>query len=225
MKERRDKYGFTIVELLIVIGVMLTIGGMSVYAVTQFLREDRLVIEGQKIELWMRQQREQARALRQDRRVIFDFVRRSLRVYSAGIDNAFGSFSNPGDDVFEEEFFLDKGMSFERAVIKASDYQGGAAYFPELSGGEPPTAFSHANYETGAIVFKRSGKIDMEKYTPLTGAATDSLSFDVSTSDWETDKNADIIIISRGEPKRLLIDVRSLGGQVDSKVARLKTTP
>jgi hypothetical protein len=59
----------------------------------------------------------------------------------------------------------------------------------------------------------------------LTGAATDSLSFDVSTSDWEADKNADIIIISRGEPQRLLIDVRSLGGQVDSKVARLKTTP
>jgi len=221
MNERTSIHGYTLVELLIVIGIMLTIAGMSVYAVTMFLKEDKLAYEGTKIELLMRRLREEAHTTRIDRRVIFDFVRRSMIVYRAGDDNTFGSLNAPklGAENPLEEVFLDQGMWFEKAIMKASDYGGGKPFFPEDMGGEPPRLVDHPDARTGCLTFKRDGTITIGTIIPSSGVVTQEV--DISTSDWDAGTDADIIIAMRGEARRLLIDVRSLAGAVRSRVGMM----
>jgi len=229
LKRVKDKQGYTLVELLIVIGIMMLIAGMSTFALTMFLAQDRLANQGGRIRQFMQQQRVHARTTRIDRRIIFDFTRRSMLVYSAGPDNTFGSYDNPGpDDVFEEEFMLDKGLWFEKAVMKLTVYQGEGGtepFFPEAQQGAAPLPYNQAPYRTGALRFQRDGKVAIEKLTPQTGIVEPSLNFDVSTSAWEANKDADIIIASKGERKRLLIDVKPLLGSVDCKVEELQGIP
>jgi len=225
LKDRRDQHGYTLVELLIVIGIMLIIAGMSTFALAMFLSEDKLANEGGRIDLFIQQQRQHARTTRIDRRIVFDFVRRSMLVYSAGQDNTFGSYTNPGDDVFEEEFMLAKGLWFEKAAIKLSEYQGGKPFFPEVESGSAPLPYNQAPYLTGALRFKRDGTIAIEKLTPTTGTVQESLNFDVPTSAFDTNKDADIIIAAKGQKKRLLIDIRPLAGSVDYKVEELQGIP
>jgi type II secretory pathway pseudopilin PulG len=231
LNRAKNTRGFTLVELLIVISILIAVTGMSTFALLMFLAEDKLTNTGDRIELYFRQQRQHARTTRIDRRIIFDFVRRSMLVYSAGPNNTFGSYDAPDpDDVYEEEFTLDtdtiNSLWFEKAVIKLSDYQGGGAsapYFPAYKE-DPniPPPGNQAQYQTGALRFARDGTIAIEKLVPATGALEESLNLDVPTSSWDTNKDADIIIAMKGEKRRLLIDVRPLSGSVDSKVAQLQ---
>lgn len=245
--------GFTLVELLIVMGVILAIASMSVFAVTMFLREDRMSFEGKKIEALIREQREKARTTRLDRRLIFDFVRRSILIQAATGQNVFPTYNPnlPGTDDttkcdpnFIKEEFLGSGMWFEKAIILKKNYTGGDPYFPEenvvttlaaatgagagkdtnTKVGPMPLVKDHINADTTSIRLRRDGTIGIEKYNIAKGVAQESLSYDVPTSAYNSDADADIIIALKGEKKRLLIDIRPLSGTVESQVTQLTTT-
>jgi prepilin-type N-terminal cleavage/methylation domain-containing protein len=229
MKPAGNKKGFTLVELLIVISIILALSAISVTTVLMFISEDKLSLEGDKIEVFLRRQRQRVRTTRMERRVILDFVRRSMRVYSPGQDRVFGSPDNIDageDDTLEEEFFLDKGLYFQRAVMKLEDYLGPEPFFENVEEELMPSADTYDEYVTGALLFKRDGTIELQKITPGTGEVDDesSINLDVSTTKWHLNEDADIIIALKAEPKRLLIDVKPGAGRFVSKVTAIGRT-
>lgn len=233
MRRSGNDSGFTMAEMIIVIGVMLSLFAVSYAAISAFLKEDALALQGQRLEVFFGKQRQRVRTTRIERRVVFDFVRRSMLVYTPGPDKIFGAPGNDAgeDDRLEEEVFLDKGLFFEKAVMTLDEFSGGSGDWqmrPFFEYDDPekdmPAANEHDQFLTGALLFKKDGTIVIQKIRPGTGQLDESISsvnLDVSTSKWHTNSDADIIIANRGELKRLLIDVKPLAGKVAAKVARL----
>jgi len=229
------KSGFTLIELIIVIGIITTLSMMSVGVIYVIIAEDELVTEGQNIQDTILRYANKARVERTPYRIIFDFGRGSLRVYTSGIDRKFGSIDDSdayADDKLEKEFMLPRGMYFERAVITL-DESGEQPPSPDPDEELPDPNFRNV---TGAILLHPNRYMELQKIIPGEGTIQedeeeeedweeeddDEINLDISETKWIASIDADIIVSKYGERKKILIDVRPLVGKIYFKVDLLQ---
>jgi len=243
-RDRHNRNGFTLIEIITVLGILLFLSGISYSVIFIIIREDELLTEGQQIADIIRLYASRARTKRIPHRIIFDFGRGSLRIFSAGPDRRFGTEDDLEayeDDFMEEEHFLPRSMYFERAVMTYEEFEGPYS--------KPPTDLDedlydpNQNYTTGTLLLHPDRYIEMQLLVPATGKVPENTVeededeededeeeeettgniFDVPETKWIKSVNADIIIAKYNERKKVLIDIRPLTGRVYIKVNALKT--
>ena len=238
-RDRHNRNGFTLIEIITVLGILLFLSGISYSVIFFIIREDELLTEGQQVADIIRLYASRARTRRIPHRIIFDFGRGSMRIFSAGPDRRFGTEDDLEayeDDFMEEEHFLPRSMYFERAIMKYEEFDG---Y------NRPPTDLDedlydpNQNYTTGALLLHPNRYIEMQLLVPGTGKVPENTGeeededeeeeettgniFDVPETKWIKSVNADIIIAKYNERKKVLIDIRPLTGRVYVKVNTLQT--
>ncbi|MFH1549451.1 MAG: type II secretion system protein [Planctomycetota bacterium] len=237
-RNRQNRNGFTLIEIITVLGILMFLSGISYSVIFIIIREDELLTEGQQIADIIRLYASKARTKRIPHRIIFDFGRGSMRIFSAGPDRRFGTEDDLEayeDDFMEEEHFLPRSMYFERAIMTHEEFEG--PYSRPLTDLDEDLYDPNQNYTTGTLLLHPNRYIEMQLLVPGTGKVPENTGeededeeeeettgniFDVPETKWIKSINADIIVAKYNERKRVLIDIRPLTGRVYVKVNALK---
>ncbi len=237
-RDRQHRNGFTLIEIVSVLGILMFLAGVSYSVIFVILREDELLTEGQNIADIIRLYANKARTRRIPHRIIFDFGRGSMCIFSAGPDRRFGTEDDLEayeDDFKEGEHFLPRSMYFERAIITHKEFEG--PHNRPLTDLDVKRREPNQNYATGTLLLHPDRYIEMQRLVPRTGKVAEyiwergeeegeegdtSNILDVPETKWIKSVNADIIIAKYNERKRVLIDIRPLTGRVYVKVDTLK---
>ncbi len=226
MTKRTSNSGFTLIELLIVMGIVLLLCGMSFGVILAIARDEALISKSQEIKNTVREFSSKARAQKRPYRIIFDFGRGSMRIFSSGLDGKFGSIENHEagkDDVLEREIILPRSMYFERAITEPPDGEDGNPLRQPKDVSEP-LPDPNENDQVGSLLLHGERYIEIQEIIPLDNTivrtGTEEM-LDVPTTDWEACTNADIIIGKYGSKKKILIDITQASAQIKTKLAEL----
>ncbi len=227
MTKKTNDGGFTLIELIVVMGIILFLCGISFGVILTIVRDEALISKAQEIKNVVREFSSKARSQKRPYRIIFDFGRGSMRIFSSGLDGKFGSFEDQKageDDVLERELLLPRSMYFERAITPPpNDEEGNPRRQPKKVG--DPLPDPNENDEVGALLLHGERYIEIQRIIPLNNTivqtGTDEM-LDVPTTDWEACTNADIIIGKYGSHKKILIDIMQASAQIKVKIAKLK---
>ena len=242
--DKKNKAGFTLLELIIVMAIIMTISGISLTVIQMIARDQAMSTTAIKIENLITKYRNKTMSTQDPYQIIFDRHRNSIRVFWCGIDGVLdkqGDANAGRDDILVEELFLDWDMKFDKAVIERQYMRNANDKTAPMPPDDPDAEHSDYNgkqdeddevYAAGALILHADGSIEFAKVRPAPGnfqnvplyqggegaALEDEPALDVAHSKFGKKIDAEIIISRAGERKRILIEINPNTGKVSTKI-------